>query len=586
MDNDKKNCPICNFVDGYARSGISRFHMPGHKGRIGSDDIRDGILPYDITEIAGADSLYEADGIIAESEADATALFGTEASFFSVEGSSQCIRAMLALATKWESPTEEAGRSATTAEQTGAAQSSVMPADKMGAAENSVMQADLISTAQKPVVLAARNVHRAFVTAAALLDLNVEWLWPENEKYSLCSCSVSPEQVKRRLAECMNRGRDVAAVYLTSPDYLGGMQDIRGISEVCHSVEVPLLVDNAHGAYLHFLEPKLHPIDLGADMCCDSAHKTLPALTGCAYLHIGRRNSGPAEEQQSPGHAHETNTGAEGSPAYENGAGTAGLWRESLHDRWIRNAKMALSVFGSTSPSYILLQSLDRTNRVLSGDFTEKLAECADRVRTVKKQIAALGWELADRHSGYDPKLVEEPLKITINAAAAGCTGRELAAVLRECGVECEYADPEYVVLMPSPYNKDEDYNRLLDALESINKCDSADIMFQPGRNEELTCASQRKSDPKEKCDKYDILEKGTGRGPCAERVMSIRQAMFAESEVVDVTSAQGRVLADAAVSCPPAVPVAVSGELIDKAAVETFLKYNINSVRVVKFPK
>ncbi len=233
--------PIADFVKEYAGKENSRFHMPGHKGQSFL-----GCEAYDITEIAGADSLYEADGIIAESEKNAAELFGTAGTFFSTEGSSQCIRAMLYLAIRCQ----------------------------QGAA--------------RPYVIAARNAHKAFLYAAAMLDFDIVWLLPE-EMHSLCSCHITPEQLKKRLAEeCERRGRPPAAVYLTSPDYLGGQLTLGALAELCHRYHTILAVDNAHGAYLHFLEKKEQPIDLGADICCDSAHKTLPVLTGGAYLQISK----------------------------------------------------------------------------------------------------------------------------------------------------------------------------------------------------------------------------------------------------------------------------------------------------------
>ena len=102
-------------------------------------------------------------------------------------------------------------------------------------------------------------------------------------------------------------------MYVTSPDYLGGQSDVAALAEVSHRHGVPLLADNAHGAYLRFLSPSRHPMDLGADLCCDSAHKTLPVLTGGAYLHVGRAAPEPFRE----------------------------------------NARRALALFGSTSPSYL-----------------------------------------------------------------------------------------------------------------------------------------------------------------------------------------------------------------------------------------
>ena len=225
--------PICDFVRQYAQSNALRLHMPGHKGSalLGMEEL-------DITEIDGADSLYEAEGIIAESEENAGALFGAN-TFYSTEGCSQCIRAMLYLA--------------------------VLQAKQQG---------------RRPLIAAARNVHKSFVTAAALLDLEVMWLYPEQPD-SYLSCKLDAKTLETQLA-----AHQPVAVYLTSPDYLGNIQDVGAIAEVCHRHNCLLLVDNAHGAYLRFLQPSRHPMDLGADVCCDSAHKTLPVLTGGAYLHI------------------------------------------------------------------------------------------------------------------------------------------------------------------------------------------------------------------------------------------------------------------------------------------------------------
>ena len=215
--------PIADFVRRYADSGMIRAHMPGHKGKpfLGCETL-------DITEIQGADSLYEAEGIIRRSESYAGELFGSGRTVYSTEGSSQCIRAMLYLA--------------------------------------------LTCGNGSRTVVAARNVHRAFVYAAALLDFEIVWLWPERST-SLCGCPVSPDTLERTLAEMP---APPAAVYLTSPDYLGDMADISALAEICRKHGTLLAVDNAHGAYLRFLEPSCHPLDLGADLCCDSAHKTLP----------------------------------------------------------------------------------------------------------------------------------------------------------------------------------------------------------------------------------------------------------------------------------------------------------------------
>ena len=214
--------PIVDFVRSYAQSGTARLHMPGHKGRSLL-----GFEPLDITEICGADELYAPEGIIAESEANATRLFGTAHSYYSTEGSSQCIRAMLFLALQ-------------------------------GAPQNG----------RRPVLLATRNAHKALLYAAALLDFDIRWLWPSAQaEGALCSCPVTAEALTGALHAMAQQGNTPFGVYVTSPDYLGGVQELPALAAVCRAQGVPLLVDNAHGAYLRFLPQNCHPIAQGAAMC-------------------------------------------------------------------------------------------------------------------------------------------------------------------------------------------------------------------------------------------------------------------------------------------------------------------------------
>ena len=440
--------PIADFLRSYAASDTARFHMPGHKGRgpLGCEAL-------DITEIQGADSLYEADGIIAQSEQNAAALFGTSRTLYSTEGSSQCIRAMLHLA---------------------------LQNRPQGSA---------------PVILAARNVHKAFVYAAALLDFTPVWLWPEEEN-SLLQCPVSAPQVAAAL-DAMEQ--PPAAVYLTSPDYLGGMADIEAVAKVCHSHGTVLLVDNAHGAYLRFLRPSLHPLDQGADLCCDSAHKTLPVLTGGAYLHISKNAPAAFGEK----------------------------------------ARQAMALFGSTSPSYLTLASLDLCNRSLAGDYPARLAEMAERLHQLRRRLTDRGWRVE----------ATDPLRLTL-AAPAGESGLTLARRLREKEIECEYADEEHLVLMLTPDNRPEELDRLEQALG-----------FAP-------------APPKEKAP----LPQARG-----EQALSVRQALFAPQETVAAEASLGRICGAPTVSCPPAVPIAVSGERIGPEALTLFAHYKVEWVDVVK---
>ena len=440
--------PIADFVRAYAKADGVRFHMPGHKGKRFL-----GCEPFDVTEIAGADALYEAEGIIAESERNAARLFGTGGTFFSTEGSSQCVRAMLFLAVRgWRG----AGR---------------------------------------PYVVAARNAHKAFLYAAALLDLDVVWLFPE-ETHSLCSCRISPEQLEDVLK---GQEQPPAAVYVTSPDYLGGRLAVRELAEVCHRNGTILAVDNAHGAYLHFLEQPQHPMDLGADICCDSAHKTLPVLTGGAYLHIAKR----------------------------------------APEAFCADAKQALVLFGSTSPSYLTLASIDLCNAYLADGYAGKLAETVRQLERVRRTLRENGWETEE----------SDPLKLTLvlpEKENGGSLARRLGAV----GVECEYADEEYIVFMVTPENDGADYERLVRAL---------------GEN------------------RSPYLQREKMRPVQCARRCTVREAFFAPHERIAVERAVGRICGAPTVSCPPAIPVVVPGEVIDWNAAAILKYYNNDTVEVLK---
>lgn len=420
--------------------------MPGHKG-IGE------VNKYDITEIGGADSLYDARGIIKESEENASGLFGAN-TFYSTEGSSHAIRAMLYLLTVYAK-----------------------------------------SQGKKPSVLAGRNAHKTLVGAAALLDLEIEWLIPESASY--LSCPITAAQIEARLSE----NEKPSAVYLTSPDYLGNIADVRGIAEVCHRHGVLLLVDNAHGAYLKFLPESLHPMDLGADMCSDSAHKTLPVLTGGAYLHISKN-----------------------APL-----------------TFKKNAKNALALFGSTSPSYLTLASLDSANKYIADGYKEKLDGFVGKLALMKKELCSHGYTFTG----------DEPTKLTIGAKPYGYLGNELAEYLLKCNFVPEFYDPDFVVLMPTPEIDDAELSRLGDVLVSLPRKKSI----------------------------LDLPPKIT----LPTRALSPREAITSECETVSVERSLGRVAASVTVGCPPAVPIVVSGEVIDESAIKCFEYYGITECSVIK---
>lgn len=501
--------PIYDFVQNYIKSDMTRLHMPGHKGVsfLGCEEA-------DISEIKGADALYEADGIIGESEKNASLLFGTGRTLYSAEGSSLCIRAMLCLALKRKA-----------------------------------------LNGKRPFIIAARNAHKALLYACGLLDIDIKWIMPEKDNKSICSVVIEADRLEKELEGFENdkETKALIGVYITSPDYLGQMSDIRSLSAVCESRDVPLLVDNAHGAYLKFLEKSQHPMDLGAYMCADSAHKTLPALTGSAYLHLSEKAN------------------------------------EEVGDI----AKAAMMMFGSTSPSYLILESLDLCNKYLESDFRKDLLEMVAKIDRLKDELEEKGipvfnstkHKCTDRNlkagdekaylmseslntANRESKLFYEDMnisyeaelnnkffergKLTIHSSKIGLSGYELADRLREKNIEPEFADEDFIVLMFTPRNSDKDFERVREALSELPQ-----------------------GEEKESVQEALFLE-------LPEKKLSIREALLSKHIYVSVKDAVGRVCGEPSVSCPPAVPIAVCGEVITESMCRVFEAYNIERIAVV----
>lgn len=442
------NTPIVDFVKKYSQSDAVRAHMPGHKG-----ELLLGAETLDITEIDGADNLFAPSGIIAESEKNASEIFSSK-TFYSAGGSTLCIQAMLYLTALLA-----------------------------------------YSHSEKPRILAARNAHKAFINAAALLDIDVRWIFPKNGTYF--SGTVTEKDVESAIESCDEK---ITAVYITSPDYLGNISDIKAISKICRQKDILLLADNAHGAYLKFLPQSMHPIDLGADMCCDSAHKTLPVLTGGAYLHIA----------------------------------------DKAEDILKSNAVKAMSVFASSSPSYLILQSLDFFNGEAE-NFKKRISHALPRINALKENIKKLGFELCG----------DEDFKLTIKTKDYGYTGCEMASSFKKCGIYAEFYDEDYIVFMLSPFNKDSDYDRIFSHFAAIKK--KAAIKILPPK------LAQPKS------------------------AMPAREAMLSLSESLPAKDCLGRVSASSAICCPPAVPIVSYGEVIDKNIIKCFDYYKIDYCTVIK---
>ena len=445
------NTPIIDFVNDYIKSDVTRFHMPGHKGVSFF-----GLEKYDITEIKGADDLSCPDGIIKESEENASRLFGTKATLYSTGGSSQSINAMLHIA-----------------------------------------YINRKDTTKTPYTLAGRNAHKAFIFAAAKIGFDVEWLYPENCN-SLCSCVITADILEKELQKNEHLP---FAIYITTPDYLGKLTDIRALSSVCREYDIPLLVDNAHGAYSAFVKEPFHPILQGADMCCDSAHKTLPALTGCGYLHIAKNDN----------------------------------------YNFAENAKEAMTIYGTSSPSYLLLQSLDLCNEYIEKNIRNDLEICSQKVEKITELLNSKGIN----------NISEEPIKITADFSKFRKNGFDIPEHFRKFNIEFEYADNDFVVFMATAQNRDEDFSRLKKAIEYLPDF----------------CEAKDKS--------VFSFVKG-------QQKMTIRNAIYSKCTEIPIEKANGKICGTPTVSCPPAIPIVVSGEEITDEHIKLLKYYGKTHISVV----
>ncbi len=441
MNPKKQKMPLTDYLEHYRLQNSIRAHMPGHKGRaVGEIPAASDFYAWDITEIYGADSLFEADGILLDAERRTAEIYGSGACCWSAGGSTLCIQAMLAH-----------------------------------------------MRSQGRTVIAARTVHRAFLNACILLGLSVRWVFPRSG--GVISGEYAVEDFREALQAAVDAG-EKPCVYVTSPDYLGNQQDIASLAAISHSYDAPLLVDNAHGAHLAFLSDNRHPIALGADFCCDSAHKMLPALTGAAVLHC--RNAADASDM-----------------------------------------KRHMQLFGSTSPSYLIMQSLESCTAYLESQGREEIRRCAALAKELRRKLAS-------RYTFVGT----EPLHLTITA-----DGNDLAAQLRRLNVECEYEDSGFLVLLLSPVMTEKEFDGLYHALSQCTP-------EPPKRTPELP--------------------------PPMEAACDMRTAALSAWEMLPLEQAEGRICGPVQVPCPPAVPIAVSGERLTKPWLSLMRHYGMDTVAVM----
>ncbi|MCM1058435.1 MAG: aminotransferase class I/II-fold pyridoxal phosphate-dependent enzyme [Firmicutes bacterium] len=460
---------VCN-----GESDIYPCHMPGHKRNVWGE-LPAQLCRLDITEIEGFDNLHQPEGLLLELQKKAAELYGAEESFYLINGSTCGILSAV---------------------------SAALPAGGH--------------------ILMARNCHKSAYHAAYLRNLKISYLYPAVlEEYNIVE-AVTPKQVSRGL----EKAPDAGAVLVVSPTYEGRIADIAGISEVVHKRGIPLIVDEAHGAHLG-LSREVHENSCrqGADLVIQSVHKTLPALTQTALLHVNGK----------------------------------------LTDREL--LKRFLHIYQSSSPSYLLMASIDNALH-----YIEKEGERA--FREFRRQYEGMLDRLSRcRVLKFLPADGERQDlgKLLISVRDAEITGRQLYDVLlHRYRIQAEMAAEDFVLAMFTINDRPEGYERVTAALLEIDgslkgrerRKESPEGRKGPGGRENIESPEGRKSleDRERSGDllRDRICPEAPGTGGC-----SLTAAWDGSKEEIPLEECAGRLAGEFVNLYPPGVPLLVPGEKI-----------------------
>lgn len=487
----------------YGASDVYPFHMPGHKrqdmGMVHPEKM-------DITEVSGFDNLHHAEGIIAQAQERMANVFGADRSFFLVNGST-----------------------------------------------SGLLSAICGTVSRRGKILIARNCHKAVYNAIYLRELSVEYLYPMQTEWGIQG-SIDPRDIQEKL----DADPDIQAVLITSPTYDGVVSDIETISKIVHAHKIPLIVDEAHGAHFGFSAgfPK-KALALGADVVIESIHKTLPAYTQSAALHL----KGTLVKQEQ-------------------------IQRFS-------------GIYQSSSPSYLLMAGLDRCVRVMEEQgqdlmegFEKRLKDFYEKTKNLKYLRVFPMWKSSDENfkasdenfESSDGELkafgmnenaakdsgeniyCKDNSKVLIFCQNANMSGQHLAEILLTTyGLEMEMNSGHYVTALTSLMDTESGFARLAAALQEI---DASMISETKDRGMKENISS-------------DVLyQNGASRGTDwshlidtlyqpKEKQMEIAWAEECPSETIAFADAMGRVSAEFAYLYPPGIPFLTPGEVIPEKLAE-----------------
>lgn len=435
----------------YSQEDYYPFHMPGHKR---NPDTVNTDLPFDrdITEIEGFDNLHHPEGILKKAQETAANVYGTKECYYSVNGSTAALLAAV---------------------------SAAVP--------------------RKGQILVARNCHKAVYHALYLRNLIPTYVYPQMNQKWWINGGISPDKVERALAE----NPEIKAVLLTSPTYDGVVSDIEKIAEIVHRYEIPLIVDEAHGAHFHFSNYfPTSAAELGADLVIQSFHKTLPSMTQTAVLHN---------------------------------------CSDRVDSRLIRRF---MGIYQSSSPSYILMASMDACMEKMSSDGNEMFREFTKILEKARRRLSECKYiRLVSPEIGPAGVFDYDRSKLLFSTRYASMTGSELAQILLEkYHIQVEMETEHYVLALAAVGDSEEGFERLCQAIEEIDQ-----------------------EEAQKKKEKREAEEPKAGRTAYTSlsQFMSITEAMESESEIRKLEESVGRISAEFGYLYPPGIPLIVPGEQI-----------------------
>ena len=456
---------ISQMLEAYTGRALSPWHMPGHKRKALFGGMWDEMFRLDVTEVPGTDDLHHATGAILESERAAAAAVGAAYCHYLVGGSTAGILASVSAATKlWRERISGA--------------SAKIPVWAEG-------KTDLTKEEElRPIFLVAANCHKSVWNGLRLVGARIISLEPEGDPvYG----PVSSETLLQTLSEEVEDSEQVAGCIITSPTYGGSLSPLGELHAVLQVYGIPLIVDEAHGAYLPFCEEMAwhSGVGCGAEYVIASLHKTLPALTQTAVLYVGSDSS----SEESAGSEAEEMTGTAAVSGQESGTEDMGAASDYASDpvpalnRERLEAAVAeqLAVFQSSSPSYILMLSaeealawadenrerFDRYIRRME-DFREELSEELNNLKLTELPGTQDPTRLLFRYSDGAGREESTSNEVSIDEPLSGAvmTGPEMANWLERCeGIVVELAGSREIILISTVCDEEADLQRLKEAL-------------------------------------------------------------------------------------------------------------------------